>query len=215
MSDYNEILKNLKEAVSGITEAAKGIANVAGDAAKGFAAEAGDKARSFSRVAKLKLDLVTEEENLKDTYAEIGKAFFDKADKRHPDEEFVRLFDSVMIARSKIAAIEDELKELRSAEGGEDADFESVVAEAEADGDISVEIVVEKSDCCCGEQEEVYNCQAPDEIYGDEDCCCKKPEETECCCEEGEACCCEGGEDCCCEDKPECCEDKPDCCCEE
>lgn len=167
MSDYNEIMKNLKEAVSGMADAAKDIASAAGGAAKDFASGAGDKARTLGRIAKLKLDIGAENEKLREAYAEIGKLCFEMADKRHPDPMYVRMFDQVMISRANVSNLEDELAELHAALGEEavdeavEADFESVVSadeeqactddacpivlklDGEDDDDITVEITQE------------------------------------------------------------------------
>lgn len=150
MPDYNEIIRSLKAAASGVADMAKDFASTAGDKAKEVAGDASEKARAVARIAKLKIDIAAEKANAKDAYAEVGRLFFDATDKKNVPEPYIRAFDSVMLANAAIERMEAELTELRAClneAGVSDAAFEDIVdaAEAEAaDGSIEVEITEDK-----------------------------------------------------------------------
>ena len=97
------------------------------------------------------MELNAERESLNSAYAEVGKLYFDSADKTAPGEMYVRAFDRVMLSLAAIERMETELTELRASlnDGAvSDADFEDIVTAAEAeasgdDGSIEVEITEE------------------------------------------------------------------------
>ena len=154
MADYNEIIRSLKAAASGVADMAKDIAATASDKAKEVAGDAGEMARAVARMAKLKVDIAAEKANAKDAYAEVGRIFFDATDKKNVPEQYIRAFDNVLLANAAIERMEAELNELRASmnEAGKpvDASFEDVVDEAERAGagdedeSITVEITVEE-----------------------------------------------------------------------
>lgn len=149
MSDYNELIRSLKAAASGFADIAKDLAGAAGDKAKDLAGGAGEKAKALAKLAKLTLELSNERDSLNDAYAEVGKLYFETADKSDPGEMYVRAFDRVMLSLAAINRMETELTELRAGltDGDpEDADFEDIVScsEAEAEEDIEVEITEDK-----------------------------------------------------------------------
>lgn len=152
MSDYNDLIKSLKAAAGGFADIAKDLAGAAGDKARDLAGGAGEKAKALARLAKLSMELNTERDNLNDAYAEVGKLYFETADKTNPGEMYVRAFDRVMLSMAAIERMETELTELRASlnEGvGEAADFEDIVtaAEAEAAGeDDSIEVEITEED---------------------------------------------------------------------
>lgn len=137
MADYNDLKQALKNTLSGVAGLARGMA-----------AEASDKAKSLSRIARLSLDLNAERDNAKAAYAEIGKLYYETC-RDEPGEFFIQLFDEVKLSSENIARIEDELAALRSgltdSGSAEDADFDSVVGEAEAEADMpddSIEVEI-------------------------------------------------------------------------
>ena len=145
MSDYSDLIKSLKAAAGGFADIAKDLAGAAGDKAKDLAGGAGEKAKSLARMAKLSVELSSGRDSLKDAYAEVGRLYFETADKTAPGEMYVRAFDRVMLSLAAIERMEAELTELRAALGNSgvvDADFEDVVSASE-DG-IEVEITEEK-----------------------------------------------------------------------
>lgn len=158
MPDYNEIIRSLKAAASGVADMAKDIASTASDKAREYAGDAGEKARAVTRIAKLKLDIAAEKANAKDAYAEVGRIFFDATDKKNVPEQYIRAFDNVLLANAAIERMEAELNELRAVvnepEEPEDASFELIVGETEAEHtageaeepDITVEITVDEPD---------------------------------------------------------------------
>ena len=145
MSDYSDLIKSLKAAAGGFADIAKDLAGAAGDKAKDLAGGAGEKAKSLARMAKLSVELSSERDSLKDAYAEVGRLYFETADKTAPGEMYVRAFDRVMLSLAAIERMEAELTELRAAlgySGVVDADVEDVVSASE-DG-IEVEITEDK-----------------------------------------------------------------------
>jgi hypothetical protein len=128
MTDYNDLKQALKNTFNGVSGLARGLA-----------AEAGEKARALSRIAKLSLDLNAERDNTKAAYAEIGKLYYE-TNKENPGEFFVQLFDEVKLSGESIERMEAELAALKSGMTedcgcADNADFESVVDEAEAEVD--------------------------------------------------------------------------------
>ena len=150
MSDYSELLNSLKAAAGSAANIARDFAGNAGEKARDLAGNAGEKAKAAARIAKLSLELNGVRSDRDDAFTEIGRIYFEGADKKNPGDLYVRLFDKVMLANAAIERIETEMRELRAAFGddmGAGADeFVSVVDSAEADatdGDIEVEITEE------------------------------------------------------------------------
>ena len=147
MSDYSDLIKSLKAAAGGFADIAKDLAGAAGDKARDLAGGAGEKAKALARLAKLTMELSSERDSLNEAYAEVGKLYFETADKTDPGEMYVRAFDRVMLSLAAIERMETELTELRAAlnEGAaEDADFEDVVTASEEG--IEVEITEDKDE---------------------------------------------------------------------
>lgn len=146
MSDYNDLINSLKSVAGNAASLARDIAGTAGERARDFAGSAGEKAKAIARLAKLTHEASAKRSELDGVYAEIGRVYFEGADKKNPGELYVRLFDQVMLANAALERIEAELKELRAglSAQGEDVDFSDVVDSAEAAaGDIEVEITEE------------------------------------------------------------------------
>lgn len=136
MSDYSDLIRSLKAAAGGFA-----------DIAKDLAGGAGEKAKALARLAKLTMELSSERDSLNEAYAEVGKLYFETADKSDPGEMYVRAFDRVMLSLAAIERMETELTELRAAlnEGAaEEADFEDVVTASEEG--IEVEITEDKAE---------------------------------------------------------------------
>ena len=150
MADYNELIRSLKAAAGGFADIARDLAGAAGDKARDLAGGAGEKAKALAKLAKLSMELNSERDSLNEAYAEVGKLYFETADKTAPGEMYVRAFDRVMLSLAAIERMEAELTELRAClnePGVSDAAFEDIVdaAEAEAaDGSIEVEITEDK-----------------------------------------------------------------------
>ena len=144
MSDYSELLNSLKAAAGSAANIARDIAGNAGEKARDFAGNAGEKAKAAARIAKLTIEVNGKRDEREKAYAEIGRVYFEGADKKNPDGLYVRLFDQVMLANAAIERMETEIRELRAefGEQAEDADFSDVVDAAEAD--VEVEITEEE-----------------------------------------------------------------------
>lgn len=145
MSDYNELLNSLKAAAGSAANIARDIAGTASEKARDFAGSAGEKARAAARIAKLKLDLAGKRDECEKAYAEIGRMYFESADKKNPGDLYVRLFDQVMLANAAIERMETEIRELRAEfdDPADDADFSMVVSETEAGADPEPDVEVE------------------------------------------------------------------------
>ena len=150
MADYNELIRSLKAAAGGFADIARDLAGAAGDKARDLAGGAGEKAKALAKLAKLSMELNSERDSLNEAYAEVGKLYFETADKTAPGEMYVRAFDRVMLSLAAIERMEAELTELRAClneAGVSDAAFEDIVDAAEAvaaDGSFAVEITEDK-----------------------------------------------------------------------
>lgn len=144
MKDFNDIKDVVLSSIGKAADAGKGIAN-----------KAADKAKSGARIAKLKVEIATEKENMKKAYTEIGKLYYD-THKDDPEGFFIQLCDEVALAQRNIADKEAEIDSLKAAEdedeccGCDSDDFEKIVGEEEAaagdDGDgIVIDITIEKT----------------------------------------------------------------------
>ena len=117
------------------------------DAGKDLAEKAADKAKAGARIAKLNMEISAEKENLRKTYIEIGKLYYD-THKDDPEGFFIQLCDEVAISEKNIADKQVEIDELKAGDAGEDisVEFESVVADEES--------AAEEPACCCDKDEE-------------------------------------------------------------
>ncbi len=129
-------------------EKAADFAASAAEKAKDIAGFAADKARKAGRVAKLKLEIAGEKENIEKAYSEIGKLYYE-AHKDAPEGFFVQLCEEISAAKAALEAKEAELADLKSElgegfeEAADDADFETVVAETEAAAEAPAEAPAE------------------------------------------------------------------------
>lgn len=152
MADFNNIKDKLLAKLGQAAEATKDIANKVADGAKDVADKAADTAKTGSRIAKLNIEIATERDNMKKTYLEIGKLYYD-THKDDPEGFFIQLCDEVTLAERNIAEKEAEIAELK----------ESLKADKDNDDSIEVEFeeIVEQEECaaececCCEEAEEV------------------------------------------------------------
>lgn len=129
-------------------DATKDMAEKAADATKDIAEKAADKAKTGSRIAKLNIEIATERDNMKKTYIEIGKLYYD-THKDDPEGFFIQLCEEIALAEKNIADKEAEIAELKVAKDDDsiEVEFEEIVAEEEA--------AAEDCGCCCGCAEKV------------------------------------------------------------
>lgn len=127
-----------------LKEKATGFALNAAEKAKDLAGFAADKAKKAGRIAKLKLEISAEKDNIQASYTEIGKLYYE-THKDAPEGFFLQLCEEVGAALAAIEAKEAELADLKSeiveeAEDAElcdtpeeapEADFDTVVSAAE------------------------------------------------------------------------------------
>ena len=93
------------------------------DSGKGLAGRAADRAKTVARAAKLRTEISTEKENLRKTYLEMGKLYYD-VHKDDPEGFFIQLCDEVALSEKNIADKEAEIEALRSGCGASDAEIE-------------------------------------------------------------------------------------------
>ena len=171
--DINELKDKVLALFDQATDGAKGIASKTVSGARNIAGNVGDKAKSGGRIAKLAMEAASAREEVKKTYLEIGKLYYD-THKDDPEGFFVQLFEEVRAAEEEIAAKETELAELKaslkesfqsaSAEEVEE-DFADVVDQAEAEQEAVQEVA---PSCCCGSEEKADE----DKETGNDDCGC-------------------------------------------
>ena len=128
-------------------DATKDMAEKAADATKDIAEKAADKAKTGSRIAKLNIEIATERDNMKKTYIEIGKLYYD-THKDDPEGFFIQLCEEIALAEKNIADKEAEIAELKAAKDDDsiEVEFEEIVAEEEA--------AAEDCGCCCAKKVE-------------------------------------------------------------
>lgn len=114
------------------------------DTGRDIAGKAVDMAKAGVRIAKLNMEISTEKENLRKTYIEIGKLYYD-THKDDPEGFFIQLCDEVALSEKNIADKEAEIAELKAGELGEDVsvEFENVVADEETAAADAVEEAAE------------------------------------------------------------------------
>ena len=143
------------------TDSAKDLAGKAADKTKDFAGKAADKARAGGRIAKLSMDIAKEKEEMKKTYLEIGKLYYD-THKDDPEGFFIQLCEEIALAEKSVAEKEAELAELKAgfnaAEPDVEVEFEEVVGEAEQEAtgccEAAAEAVEEAKECGADAAEE-------------------------------------------------------------
>ena len=173
------IKDTILSALDQATDVTRDFAGKAAGATKNIAGKAKVKAKAGGRIAKLTMSIARERDEMKKTFLEIGKLYYD-THKDAPEGFFSQLCEEVALAEKSIAAKEAELAELKAdfagskdAEPDVEVEFEEIVdaAAAEAEG------------CCCGD--EAPCCCDGEEKAAEEPCCCAEEpaEEPKCCCE--------------------------------
>lgn len=133
--DFGELKNKFLSGLGKASDVTKDFAGKAADATKDFAGKAADKAKAGGRIAKLNIEVAQEKDNMKKTFVEIGKLYYD-THKNDPDGFFIQLCEEIAIAEKAIAEKEAEIAELKEgfakSEPDIDVEFEEVVAEEEA-----------------------------------------------------------------------------------
>ncbi len=147
--DINELKDKVLALFDQATEGARGVTSRAVGGARTITGTVGDKVKSGGRIAKLSMEAASAREEVKKTYLEIGKLYYD-THRDDPDGFFVQLFEEVRLAEEAIAAKETELADLKESfkEGfpevsveitRDDGDFADVVDQAEAEAGAEAE----------------------------------------------------------------------------
>ena len=180
-------------------DATRDIAGRAADATRGIAGVAAEKAKAGGRIAKLTMDIAKEKEDMKKTFLEIGKLYYD-THKDAPEGFFSQLCEEIALAEKSVAAKQAELDELKASfttpeTPDVEVEFEEIVGEAEAEAECccdkaadAAEDAAEKADCCCDKPRDAVDAAADavkdaaetvvdaiaDTAEEVKDCCCQK-----------------------------------------
>ena len=100
--DFGELKNKFLSALGKTTDATKDFAGKAADTTKDIAGKAADKVKAGGRIAKLNIEIAQEKDNMKKTYVEIGKLYYD-THKDDPDGFFIQLCEEVAAAEKAIA----------------------------------------------------------------------------------------------------------------
>ena len=120
-------------------ESTRDAAEKAAGATRDFAEKAADKAKAGARIAKLNVEISAEKDNMKKTFIEIGKLYYD-THKEEPEGFFIQLCEEVALAQKNIADKEAEIESLKSKSDDcvdIEVEFEEIVAEEEAAAEAS------------------------------------------------------------------------------
>ena len=103
------------------------------------------KAKAGARIAKLNIEIAGEKENMKKTYLEMGKLYYD-THKDSPEGFFIQLCEEIALAEQNIAEKEAEIEALKAEDDGSiEVEFEEIVDEEEPAAE-------EKCECSCKEK---------------------------------------------------------------
>lgn len=126
----------MKDIFSSVKEKGAEVAASLKEKGVEVAAAAADKTKDAARIAKLTVDLGTEKDNLKKAYLELGKACYEEY-KDNADGLFAQLCGEITVAAARVEETQAELDTLKGGfRSQSQPDFESVVAEQEADIDL-------------------------------------------------------------------------------
>lgn len=185
------VLENVSEKGKGyletVSEKGREYLETVSEKGKDVVDTAKDKTRAAGRVAKLSMELNSERGLLEETYAELGKVYYEEC-AGSAMGIFAQLCDEITAVNARIEVMEEELAELKGSiipAKSVEVEFEEVVAQDECccecqcdspcDEDITVEIVEEfccpeqaAGTCCCEEttEEEAPANEAPADSCG-------------------------------------------------
>ena len=153
MADFNsikdKILSGLDKAIDKTVDFAGKAADEVRDAAaktagktRDMAEKAADKAKVGARIAKLNIEISSEKENMKKTYLEIGKLYYD-THKDAPEGFFIQLCEEIALAEQNIAEKEAEIESLKAQDDDSiKVEFEEIIDE-EPEAEEKAEEVIE------------------------------------------------------------------------
>ena len=151
-------------------DATRDIAGRAADATRGIAGVAAEKAKAGGRIAKLTMDIAREKEDMKKTFLEIGKLYYD-THKDAPEGFFSQLCEEIALAEKSVAAKQAELDELKASfttpeTPDVEVEFEEIVGEAEAEAECCCDKAADAADegCCCTEDTPAEECCCADKV---------------------------------------------------
>lgn len=145
MADFNDFKEKMLVTLGKVADTTKDLAEKTADAAK-----------ASGRIAKLSMDIASEKDNMKKTYIEIGKLYYD-THKDDPEGFFIQLCEEITLSKENIAAKDAEIEALKGEKCGEDdieIEFEEVVAEEESCACSVDDFASGDGSCDCGAPDE-------------------------------------------------------------
>ena len=108
---------------------------------KEIAGVAATKTKQVSHIAKLNMEISGQKDVAKKAYTELGKLYYE-AHHDAPEAGMEQICQQIDMALASVASMEEEIARTRAemTEAPEDADFETVVDQTQADADVEVEI---------------------------------------------------------------------------
>lgn len=127
---------------------------------KEFADVAIDKTKETGRLAKLKMDQMSEKERQRKAYTELGKAYYEEK-RGEAEGVFATLCEEIEAATARIDALQAEIDELKTSLGtvpkkSEAADFEAVVSEHEPEDEPDIEVEIREEEKADDIQVEIH-----------------------------------------------------------
>ena len=117
---------------------------------KELAADGAAKAKELGEISKLKMENVTEQENIRKAYLELGQIYFASCGE-NPEEPYAALCEKILASKAKIEYNEERIADIKAAGNAVEAeetvtveDFveEEATAEDFADAEVAVEAAV-------------------------------------------------------------------------
>ena len=94
---------------------------------KELAADGAAKAKELGEISKLKMENVTEQENIRKAYLEIGQIYF-ASHGENPEEPFAALCEKILASKAKIEYNEERIADIKAAGSAAEAE-EAVTVE--------------------------------------------------------------------------------------
>ncbi len=130
MSEFNDFMAKVGQ-----------IASKAAEKTKDIAAVAATKTKQVSRIAKLNMDISSQKDVVKKAYADLGKLYYE-AHHDAPEGDLAPVCQQIDMALASVASMEAEIarikEEMTADDEAEDAGFEAVVDQTEADVEVEV-----------------------------------------------------------------------------
>lgn len=132
MVTLGKTIETTKDIAEKTADKTKDIAEKTVEAVKDLAEKTADKAKASARIAKLNIEIAGEKDNMKKTYLEIGKLYYDTC-KDNPEGFFIQLCEEIALAEKNIADKQAEIALLKA--GNDDDSIEVEIEQYPAEED--------------------------------------------------------------------------------